>query len=347
MGLTAMAHLRLQHIHTFTKGGRVYHYYRKGAVRVRLPGQPGSAEFMQAYHAAQAGAQPPVGASRAIPGSMSAVAADWYRSPSFTSLKAPSQRTYRRLLEIFLKQHGDRILAHAEPRHLLKLLADMSSTPAQANALRNVLRSLFQFAFDRGLRRDNPMRDVRRLKYKKQPIPTWSEEQIEQYYAHHAAGTPARLALELMLHTGQRRSDVIRMGPQHIRNGFLNVRQQKTDVELQIPVHAKLAAEIAAADIKGLVFLTTQAGAAYASGNSFYNKFRDWCDQAAIPAGMSPHGLRSAIARRLADAGCTPHEIMSITGHKTLAEVERYTRAANKTRLAVSATDRLRRSVDG
>jgi integrase len=57
----------------------------------------------------------------------------------------------------------------------------------------------------------NPMRDVRRLKYTKAPYPTWDEDHVAQYRAHHASGTRARLAFELLLHTAQRRGDVIRM----------------------------------------------------------------------------------------------------------------------------------------
>ena len=46
-----------------------------------------------------------------------------------------------------------------------------------------------------------------------------------------------------------------------------------------------------------------------------------------------PHGLRKAAGRRLAEAGCTPHEIMAVLGHKTLAEAERYTRDADQAAL--------------
>lgn len=56
---------------------------------------------------------------------------------------------------------------------------------------------------------------------------------------------------------------------------------------------------------------------------------------------MAAHGLRKACARRLADAGATAHEIASITGHKTLAEVQRYTAAANRKTLADSAAEKL------
>ncbi|MDH2383658.1 tyrosine-type recombinase/integrase [Bradyrhizobium sp. CER78] len=45
-----------------------------------------------------------------------------------------------------------------------------------------------------------------------------------------------------------------------------------------------------------------------------------------------PHGLRKTLGRRMADAGCTAHEIMAVLGHLTLAEAERYTREADRRR---------------
>jgi len=56
----------------------------------------------------------------------------------------------------------------------------------------------------------------------------------------------------------------------------------------------------------------------------------------------SAHGLRKAAARRLAEAGCTAHEIAAITGHASLNEVQRYTRAADQQKLAASAMEKTR-----
>ena len=73
----------------------------------------------------------------------------------------------------------------------------------------------------------------------------------------------------------------------------------------------------------------------------FTNKFRDWCDAAGLPKGLSPHGLRKAFYRVAAEAGLTPHQIMSITGHKTLIEVTRYTAAADRKKLAIDAMQKI------
>jgi integrase len=54
----------------------------------------------------------------------------------------------------------------------------------------------------------------------------------------------------------------------------------------------------------------------------------------------SAHGLRKAAARRLAEAGCTAHEIAAITGHASLKEVERYTRAVDQQKLATAAMEK-------
>ena len=63
---------------------------------------------------------------------------------------------------------------------------------------------------------------------------------------------------------------------------------------------------------------------------------REWCDKAGLSE-CSAHGLRKAFARRLAEAEATAHEIMAVTGHKTLAEVQRYSDSAMCEELADSA----------
>ena len=73
---------------------------------------------------------------------------------------------------------------------------------------------------------------------------TWSEDEIARFEAKHPVGSRERLAFPLLVCTGQRRSDVLRMGRQHIRDGILSIKQRKTGVEVDIPVHPELAAAI-------------------------------------------------------------------------------------------------------
>lgn len=325
---------------------RVYYYFRReGWPFVRLPGEPGSPVFMDAYRRAFKHEPLSVGASRAPAGSINALAIEFYKTSRFTELSRQSQDTYRRLLDAFRAKHGDKPVAGLQAHHIYRILDGMSATPAQANALRNVLRQLLQFGFERGWRGDNPVRDVRKLQYKKAPYPTWTEEHIAAYEARWPIGSTARLALGLLIYTGQRRGDMLALGPKHVRDGHIELVQMKTARRLAIPLHPELAEIIAASKVGEDVFLLSELGRPFASGDSFANRFAKWCVAAGLPAGLSPHGLRKSAARRLAEAGCSANKIAAITGHATLGEVSRYTAAADQRILAGEAVRHLGRPV--
>lgn len=343
-----MSVLRLRYVQTVMKNGTPHYYFRRsGYPRTTLPGLPGSAEFMSAYQCALKAQPPEVGASLATPGTMRALAIAWYKSQKFQALRPDSQTNYRRHLDRFIESHGSKTVANLQPRHVMQILDSMSATPAQANSLLKVLRQMMQFAFERGWRPDNPMRDIKKLRYTKKPFETWSESDITAFEEFWPLGTRARLAMALLLYTGQRRSDVIRMGPQHMKNGSIEVVQGKTGAHLSIPVHPDLQAAISAHACGHLAFLVTQVGKPFASGTAFYNWFRECAEKAGLRPKLSPHGLRKAAARRLAEAGCTAHQIMAITGHRTLSEAERYTREVNQKHLATAAVAFLGRPKTG
>lgn len=338
-----MTAIRLQYVHRFRdRHGRMRFYFRRaGHARVALPGLPGSAAFMTAYQAALMGDPSPIGASRTKAGSMAALAVSWYGSADFRQLAPASQVTYRRIVEALLVQHADKPVALLQSKNVRALIDAKAQTPAAANRLLSILRLLMRHAIERGMRQDDPTIYVRRVRYRVKGFSTWSEEHIAAFKSRWPLGTRARLAMALLLYTGQRRSDVIRMGRQHLRAGAIDVRQQKTGERLAIPVHSELAAVIDACPSEHLTFLMTEAGKPFASGNAFYNWFTDCARAAGIPSGLSPHGLRKAAARRLAEAGCTSHQIAAVTGHTTLKEIERYTKAVDQVQLAKSAMARI------
>src|SRR6516165_3948312 len=100
-----MTRLRLKYVNAVHWNGRRYFYFRrKGSKRTPLPGLPGSAEFMEAYQAALAGAAETkieIGEARTLPGSVNAAIALYYKHPSFTKNKPITQRTDRNILETF------------------------------------------------------------------------------------------------------------------------------------------------------------------------------------------------------------------------------------------------------
>lgn len=180
------------------------------------------------------------------------------------------------------------------------------------------------------------------LKRDSEGFHSWSIEEVERFEEKFPVGTKARLALALLLYTGQRRSDVVGFGPQHVKDGWLSFTQVKNrkrkPVTLSIPVRPELQAVIDATPSGHMTYLVTEFGKLF-TANGFGNWFRRRCDEAGLPQ-CSAHGLRKAAAARLAEAGATENEIMAVTGHRTSKEVTRYTRGARQKVLAASAMAR-------
>jgi integrase len=210
------------------------------------------------------------------------------------------------------------------------------------------LRSLCQFGVKRRYLRTDPTANIKARPIKGDGFHTWTEEEIARFEAHHPIGTKPRLALALLLYTIQRRSDVVHMGRQHLSDclderlrargvrHMLSVRQQKTDKPLVIPVHPDLQAVLDATPSEHLTFLVTATGKPY-GGNALSAQFRNWCEAAGLSKHCKPHGLRKAGCRRFAEAECSGLEIMSFSGHASLKELVRYTKAADQAKMARNA----------
>jgi integrase len=242
------------------KTGAVFHYFRqRGYPRIRLPGVPGSREFMEAYQRALDSQQMPIGASRTKAGSVSAAIIGYYDSTMFFGSLAPSTQAIRRqVLERFRAEHGDKPMALMPQKFIVLMLGKLK--PSVALNWLTAIRHLMQYAVSANLCEADPTQGIKLKARKSDGIYTWSEQDIAAYEAAHGVGTKARLALALGLFTAQRRNDVLRMGRQHIHDGLLFVRQQKTGAELRIPVHPDLRAIIDATPGEHLTFLVTRTG---------------------------------------------------------------------------------------
>lgn len=236
------------------------------------------------------------------------------------------------IFDRFRAKYGKRSAATMTARHVSNLMAQMAETPSAANNLKKRLAQVFDFAILMGVRSDNPARAVRAVKTRSGGYRTWQEEQIAAFEARWPIGTQERLAFDLALYTGQRKSDVCRMGPQHVKAGRILVSQIKTGKDLQIPIHPDLAKSIAATPSGHLAFIVTRMGVPR-TRNGFGNWFRSACNAAGLE-GYAMHGLRKACARRMAELGLSNQLIKSITGHTSDAEVARYTRDAEQVKLA-------------
>lgn len=349
-----MTSIRLRHISRFRdRHGHLRHYLRiPGRSAVSLPGAPGSPEFIAAYNeaiedAAKAGPTEPL---RVTPGTLDALAISYYASDQYKGLRASTALDYKRQVEELRGKHGSNPLNRLNEKAVKHLLSEKERS-AYNHRLR-MLRLLIAHAIDLGWMTTDPTQGIKRARLKTVGYPTWSEEQIAAYEAKHPAGSRARLALYLLLYTGQRRSDVVRMGRQSLtdiqredgsRIPAIWVRQVKTETELKIPLHPILSEELARIPAGQLLFLQTEERGrtkGFTSGG-FYNRFIEWAQDAEIPSGLAPHGLRKACCRRMAEAGATTHQIAAVTGHRNLREVETYTRAAEQARMAAQGMERI------
>ncbi|WP_252909934.1 tyrosine-type recombinase/integrase [Aliihoeflea aestuarii] len=297
-----------------------------------------TADFWQAYESALKGldaATSAIGAKRARPGSVAALILSFYRSPEFLGLSEATKATYRGILDRFARLHGEDPVKLLQRQHIKAIIGGMSDRPHAANNLLRLLRLVLDFAVDIELIPTNAARGLKGFRVKAKGFATWSEADIAAFEARHPIGSRARLAMALMLYTGQRRGDVVRLGWQHVDGSRIAVQQNKTGQALKITMHAALLDALAHAPRTNMTFLITEFGAPFTPAG-FGNWFREQCDSAGLK-GLSAHGLRKAAARRLADAGNSTKRIQAITGHKTLKEVERYTLAADQQRLADEA----------
>lgn len=329
--------------------GKVRAYFRKGkGPRVTLPSSIGSEEFLTAYQEALAGRPQKATRARAgaAPGTIEALVQSYLKSADFRDLRATSKSGYMSRLEAIRTKHGHRSLAGLTSERIEKAFMDpYVDRPGAALNILKILRILIKHAIGKKWLLSDPSKGIKRPKISE--IRSWTDEEITQFEARWPIGTKQRLGFALELFTAQRRSDVHRMTWADVQGSFIRVVQQKTGSKLKVPLHRDLRAILEATERKHAVILATEYGKPF-TVDGFSGFMRDAITAAGLGLDCKPHGLRKAAGRRLAEAGCTAHQIMSVLGHKSLAEAERYTRDADQHHMASAAILKLEgRSANG
>lgn len=354
-----MTTLKLKYVNRYKdRHGRLRHYYRRpGYEAVALPGDPGSAEFMAAYQAAHVTLREK-GEERTKPGTVDELVVSFYKSNTWRELDPLTHKSYRSILDRFRKAYGHLPAKGLKVRHAYQIIDKGVDTPGATRNLIKRLRTVWKHGMARQLVTENPFTVVD-LPKEGSGFRPWTDEDIAKFEERWPIGTKERLALALLLYTLVRRSDVVLLGPQHRKKMTLDLdgKSRTVDVirlvqtkgsrkkgaeavELVVPLHPALKAVLDAQPTENLAYLLTEYGKPF-SAVGFTSWFADRAQKAGLPAGSTPHGLRKAGSRRLAEAGCTPHEIQSVSGHRSLAEVERYTRSVRQAGLAARALTKL------
>jgi len=278
------------------------------------------------------------------------LAAVYFASVEFTGLPLDSQRTRRGIIEDCLREpikpnSKDKMalcpLALLSGVHIKMLRDRKGDKKGAANNRLKYLSSMFSWAIERQppLLRSNPARDVKPKKYATDGFHSWTADEVKQFEERHPIGTKPRLAFALMYYLGVRRSDVILLGRQHMRNGTMRfvpekTRHKKMDaIELLLP--PELVEIIEATPSGDMTFLVTEWGKPFTRAG-LGNWFRDQCNNAGLPQ-CSAHGLRKARATILAERGATDRQLMAVFGWESEKEATKCTKAANRKRLAADA----------
>lgn len=363
----------IPYVHTDRdRHGNVRVYYRPAdkSVKIRLRAQPGTPAFFAELEAARAGAVRKAQAlaerprrtkaspspSPTVParaGTLRWLCIAYCSSAEFRRLD-PSTANQRRLLleDICRSPHhrtgqprGQLEFAAMEERNVERIRDEKIDKPGAANNRVKALRQLFRWAIEKRHTRRNPATAVPYLARTGDGFQTWTPADIQRFEEAHPIGTQARLCLALLLYTGIRRSDLVKLGPQHERGGELHFTETKGSRRVgakpkvrQIPIIEPLrqALEASRAVQGPFAYLITERGVPF-TVNGFGNKMQDWCRAAGLAPGLAAHGLRKAAAVHAAEAGATVPQLMALFGWTTEKEATRYTQAADRRKLAAQA----------
>ena len=324
-----------------SRHGTVRWVVRKGhGPRTPIEAPYGSPEFEAAYHAAIRGDGAP--APRA--GRSDSLEWLWDRHRDSSAWSALSEATRRQRVNLMrptIAGAGAMPFAAVERGHVIKGREDRAKTPSQANNWLNAMRALFRWAKENGFVAADPTEGVKIVKRPKSGgFREGTEDEIAKFEARWPTGTRERLALTIFLETGLRRGDAAALGRQHIRDGMILIRTEKTGQPVRIPVSATLAAAIDATPSPGLAFLARSNGQPM-SKEGLGNWFHDACVAATV--GFSAHGLRKAAAARLTDMGLTEAELEQIMGWAPGSGMARiYTKRRDAAKLAARVAEKMR-----
>lgn len=339
-----MTQIKLRRL-TVDRSENITRYYVRvpGRAKVRILGEPGSEEFMTAYQAAIEGEQSARTARPApthfAPRTLGRAILDYYTSAKYQGLGPSRQRSRRLILNKIADASGHEPVKAITKGVVQKGMDRRAATPAAANEFLKAIRAVLDYLVSIDELKENPARGVQYIAIRTDGFHSWTIEEVAQFVDHHGAGSPAVLALALLLFTGQRRGDVIRMGRQHVRNGAIVLRQRKTGADVVIPILPPLQAVIDASKIGHLTYITTAFGKPF-SDAGFGNRFRDWCNAAGLQH-CSAHGLRKAGATIAANLGASDEQLMALYGWRSRRQVSTYTRGADQARLAIEAATRI------
>lgn len=326
--------LDLKYINAYPdRHGKTRYYFRRKNVRISLPGSPDTAEFMAAYNAALESTKRAPASETMTEGTFKHLCHEYEQSGTFKDLADTTKREMRYVMAKLVQRHGANRIEKIERRHIRKMRDELKEKPGAANKMLRVLKVLLSFAVEEEYIERNPASRVKLMKLGEHRA--WTTEELRIFEGVWPLGTVERLGYALALFTGQRRADVSALKWTDIAGDAFKLKQGKTGTVLVIPLHPELKKVLAAVHPRSETILAKNGRAL----NPIYfgHLMAEAIDAAGLPKECVLHGLRKSAAVALIDAGCTPHQAMAITGHKTAQMLELYAKRRDQEKLGRAA----------
>ena len=322
-----------------TRHGRVVWYFRRDdGPRIRIRGEYGSPEFMAAYQAAERG-QPAPARGGPTYGTLAWLIDRFRDSAQWRSCSPTTRQIRDAVFTRLIEAAGD------EPCTTITEAAIIAGRdrrpPATGRQFVAALRVLFGWAKSAQLVKINPAAGVAYPRLgKNSGFPVWTEEDVAAYEARWPIGTKERVWLAVLLYTGLRRGDAVRLGRQHVRDGVATLRTEKSqgEVEVTIPLLPPLIEALRAGPTGDLAFICGATGKPL-DKRTFGAVFRIACNAAGVR--KSAHGVRKAGATRAANNGATVAQLEAIFGWSGGKMASYYTKTADRRRLARDGMNKL------
>lgn len=337
--MDTMPRPRPPHLHRqVSRHGKTVWYVRIGkGPRVRIRSDFGTPLFDAQYQAAIEGLparqDTKDGAST---GSFAWLIERYRETGAWTNLSLATRRQRENIFKHVLQSAGSRPFGKVTTATIMAARDRRHDTPAQARNFLDAMRGLFRWAVKAKLLTSDPTMGVDNPpRPKTEGFQVWSDEDIAAYEACWPIGTRQRVWLDVLVYTGLRRGDAVRLGRQHVRNGVGTIKTEKTDTVVTLPILPVLSKTLEAGPCGDLTFIAGENGHPLTK-ESFGNLFRKACRAAGL-RDRSAHGLRKAAATRAANAGATVPQLEAIFGWNGGTMASLYTRAADRRRLSLDA----------
>jgi integrase len=331
--------------HERTRHGKMVWYVRVGdGPRIRMHAAPGTPEFDQEYFAAMHGIPVPMATGKSTSGSLRWLYERYHDSAAWAALSPATRKVREAIFRHVLDMSGAVPYVQLRRRDIEAAIDTRADRPGSASGFLKTMKGLFGWAYKGGFVKIDPTEGVRCEHTKTGTgYPVWSEAEIDQYHAHWSIGTKERVWMDVLLYTGLRRGDAVRLGRQHVRDSIATIRTEKSQevVTVTIPILPVLTETLRAGPTADLAFICGANGKPLTK-ESFGNLFRVACRTAGI--NKSAHGLRKAGATRAAENGATVAELEAIFGWRGGGMASYYTRSADRKRLAKQAMKKLMRT---